>query len=149
MNEANLVFYVAQESDVEQPPSLYLFNTETGLPVYGSPVSATDQRARIFDYDGSLEKSSDGRAIKYTVKLTEHINDLILRNGENATLGLTIASSLFQTGIRSAMLSDNAEQELPVTSSLSPLGTVLYGSNVTGENADKKLQLEIFYTEVD
>ncbi|PKA98007.1 uncharacterized protein DUF4270 [Flavobacteriaceae bacterium MAR_2009_75] len=149
VNEANLVFYVAQESDVEQPPSLYLFNTETGLPVYGSPVSATDQLARIFDYDGSLERSSDGRAVKYTVKLTEHINDLILRNGENATLGLTVASSLFQTGIRSAMLSDNTEQELPVTSSLSPLGTVLYGSNVADENADKKLQLEIFYTEVD
>ncbi|WP_209401663.1 DUF4270 family protein [Pseudozobellia sp. WGM2] len=149
VNEANLVFYVAQESDVEQPPSLYLFNTETGLPVYGSPVSATDQLARIFDYDGSLEKSSDGSAVKYTIKLTEHINDLILRNGENATLGLTVASSLFQTGIRSAMLSDNTEQELPVTSSLSPLGTVLYGSNIADENADKKLQLEIFYTEVD
>ena len=44
------------------------------------------------------------------------------------------------------MLEDNTETQLPVAPTLSPLGTVLFGSNVSSANEDKKLQLEIFYT---
>lgn len=149
VNEANLVFYVAEDSDVEQPPALYLYNTETGLPVYGVPVSQNDQLVRVYDYDGNLEKSSDGKAVKYTIKVTEHINDLILRDADNATLGLFVATSLYRTSLGSAVLDGNTEGETPIGATLSPLGTVLYGSNVGDENADKKLRLELFYTEID
>ncbi|SHI38916.1 DUF4270 family protein [Pseudozobellia thermophila] len=149
VNEANLVFYVAEDTDVEQPPSLYLYNTETGLPVYGAPLSQNDQLVKVYDYDGQLEKSSDGKALKYTVKITEHINDLIIRDVENATLGLFVTSSLYRTDLGSAVLDGNTEGEVPVASILSPLGTILYGSNVDDADADKKLRLEIFYTEID
>jgi hypothetical protein len=36
--------------------------------------------------------------------------------------------------------------KLPIMATTTPLGTVLFGNNVAAENADKKLQLEIFYT---
>ena len=82
-------------------------------------------------------------------KITEHINDLIVRDAQNATLGLSISSALNRTGLRNSILPDDSEEEIPLTSTLSPLGTVLYGSNVAPENLDKKLKLEIFYTEVE
>ncbi|AYN69476.1 DUF4270 domain-containing protein [Euzebyella marina] len=149
INEANLVLYVDDNSDVATPPSLYLYNTETTYPVYGIPSNQNDQSVRIFDYDGKLERTSAGKALKYTIKITEHINDLIVRDAQNATLGLSIASALNRTGLRNSILPDDSEEEVPLTSTLSPLGTVLYGSNVAPENLDKKLKLEIFYTEVE
>jgi len=149
INEANLVFYVAGISDVAEPPRLYLYNAESGDPVFNFPTTQNEQTVKFFDYDGNLEKSSDGRGLKYTVKITEHINNLIVRNAENATLGLTVTPSLFQTGVANAMLGNGNEENIPVASTLTPLGTTLFGSDVGAENSGKKLQLEIFYTEAD
>lgn len=151
INEANLVFYVADDSNVEQPPLLYLFNTESTFPVYGLDVLQSSQVSVLLDdfYDGRVEKSSDGKAVKYIVKITDHINDLLIRDVDNATLGLTVTPSLLQIGVRNAMLGNNVQTEIPVGSSLTSLGTVLYGSNVSNEDEDKKLRLEIQYTEVD
>lgn len=151
VNEANLVFYVADETDVAQPPSLYLFNTETLLPLYNTGILQSDQASVLLEemYGGELEETSDGKALKYTIRITEHINDLLLRNVENATLGVTLTSSPFQLGIRDAMLVNDVEEELPTGNSLTPLGTVLYGSNVAEGMSGKKLQLEISYTETE
>ena len=38
-------------------------------------------------------------------------------------------------------------KKLPVSSILSPQGTVLFGNNTSATNENKKLYLEIFYTE--
>ncbi|MFC4095537.1 DUF4270 domain-containing protein [Euzebyella saccharophila] len=151
VNEANLVFYVADESNVAQPPSLYLFNTETLLPLYNTGILQSDQASVLLEemYGGELEETTDGQALKYTIRITEHINDLLLRDVENATLGVTLTSSPFQLGIRDAMLSDDVEEELPTGNTLTPLGTVLYGNNVSEGMSSKKLQLEISYTETE
>lgn len=149
VNEANLVFYVANDNLAEEPPLLYLYNAETKFPLFDSPTSQNDLAVKFFDYDGNLVKSADGKGVKYTVKITEHINNLLIREAENVTLGLTLTPSLLQSGVANAMLDDNVEDEIPIASTLTPLGTVLFGSNVAEANADKKLQLEIFYTETN
>jgi len=149
INEANLVFYVADISDVAEPPKLYLYNAETGDPVFSIPRSPGEQAVTLFDYDGNLVKSDDGKGIKYTVKITEHINNLIVRDAKNATLGLTVTASLFQNVVSNAMLGNGKEEDIPVASIITPLGTALFGSDVSAENTDKKLQLEIFYTDAD
>jgi len=149
INEANLVFYVSDNSEVTEPPTLYLYNTETGAPVFGFPTSANEQLIKFLEYDGNLEESDDGNGRKYTVKITEHINNLVVRDAENAPLGLTITPSLAQTGVANAMLANMTEEDIPVAATISPLGTVLFGSEVTPGNADKKLKLEIFYTQTD
>lgn len=149
INEANLVFYVADNSDVAEPPRLYLYNAETGGPVFSFPRSLSEQAITFFDYDGNLVKSDDGKGIKYTVKITEHINNLVIRDAENSTLGLTVTASLFQPGVSNAMLSNGKEEDIPVAATITPLGTALFGSDVSAENSDKKLKLEIFYTEAN
>ncbi len=39
------------------------------------------------------------------------------------------------------------EADLPLSATITPLSTVLFGNNVPAEEEDMKLKLEIFYTE--
>ncbi|WP_019669158.1 DUF4270 domain-containing protein [Eudoraea adriatica] len=152
VNEANLIFYVDREAldmagNVNEPPSLYLFNTETNNPIYDlSVVSDPDVRNRInINYGGSLEKEND-KGVRYKMKITNHINDIIIRDSANVTLGLAVTADLASTNSKNAVL-DISEEDLPVAATITPLSTVLFGSNVPAEEEDMQLKLEIFYTE--
>ncbi|APQ17090.1 DUF4270 domain-containing protein [Maribacter hydrothermalis] len=156
INEANLVFYVdrnqldAAQSKLE-PSRLYLYNTENNFPLINPNSEQNDLTVQelfgvYLNYDGILEKSND-QGVKYTVKITDHINNLVVRDSANATLALTLATSIQNWGIADTKVS-SGEKELATTSILTPLSTVLYGSNIEAvdPNFDKKLRLEIFYT---
>ncbi|MDT0606560.1 DUF4270 domain-containing protein [Croceitalea rosinachiae] len=157
INEANLVFYVdsslfANESNATEPPRLYLYNMETLDPLYDltNEVSTSQSTLGLFlNYDGILEKDDNDNGIKYTVRITEYINDIILRDAENATLGLVLTSDISITGALEAETTDGNNPDIPVMSNINPLGTVLFGSDLESGNEDKKLKLEIFYTETN
>ncbi|MFK7813190.1 MAG: DUF4270 family protein [Maribacter sp.] len=154
INEANLVFYVDTESvpaSSIEPPRLYLYNAETNNPLYNSATesSISDTALGSFqNYDGFLEQSSDSRGIKYTIKITEYLNEIIVRDLENTALGLAVSPDIRITGANSAMLANGTEQEIPASGTLSPLGTVLFGNDLPEGDANK-LKLEIFYTETN
>ncbi|APU09789.1 hypothetical protein A5M85_05695 [Cellulophaga lytica] len=161
INEANLVFYIDRETldaagvtgdAVAEPPRLYLYNAEDNTSIYTYPLSGTDVEngplslQTLTGYDGIIETSSDGKGVKYTIRITEYINNLVVRDAENITLGLSLTSDIRFSANAQAMLEDG-EGEIPLLSVVSPLGTVLYGSNIDDE--DKKLKLEVFYTETN
>ena len=159
INEANLVFYVdrnqldASGSNLE-PPRLYLYNTENNFPLINPITEQSDLESlslfgTYLNYDGILEKSND-KGVKYSVKITDHINNLIVRDSTNATLALTLSTNIQNWGVADAKVS-NGEKELALTPNITPLGTVLYGSNIpaTDPNFDKRLKLEISYTKAD
>ncbi|HET8736392.1 MAG TPA: DUF4270 family protein [Pricia sp.] len=151
INEANLVFYVDRTPGVIEPPRLYLYNLETGAPLF-DPNPTQQQVSSLASYpfyDGLLQGEGSGSQLRYSVKITDYINDLVVRNLENATLGLTITPDIRLFDAANAMLNGGTETELPIAATLSPLGTVLFGSNVSTANAAKKLRLEIFYTEAN
>ncbi len=157
VNEANLVFYVDREQldingSMVEPPRLYLYNTENNFPLINPNTEQSvsqDFFGLFLNYDGILEKSN-GKGIKYSVKITDHINNLIVRDSANATLGLTLTTDIQNFSVANAML-ENGENRIPTTSRITPLGTILYGSNIqaTEPNFDKRLKLEIFYTKPD
>lgn len=154
INEANLIFYVDREAldmagIINEPPTLYLFNTETSRPIYDlSVISDPDVGNRInINFDGSLEKENN-KGVRYKLKITNYINDIIIRDSTNATLGLSVSADLAISASKNAVL-DMKETDLPVGASITPLGTVLYGSNLTMSEEDMQLKLEIFYTETN
>lgn len=160
INEANLVFYIDRTAldasgNAIEPPRLYLYNLETNEPLYvgENEIIEEDSALGIFlNYDGIIKKSSNGKGEKYTIRITEYLNDLIVRDAENATLGLAVTSDIRFPIVTGAMLnSPNGEVEgkLPMFSAINPMGTVLFGSNVAPADEDKKLKLEIFYTETN
>jgi hypothetical protein len=63
-------------------------------------------------------------------------------------LGLAVSPDIRISGVSTAVINGNAEKKLPVASNLTPLSTILYGS-ATGVPEEKKLKLEIFYTEAN
>ena len=154
INEANLIFYVDRTmldnaGDVIEPPRLYLYNADTGEVLYDVASDTEGDTVLSFypQYDGVLEES-DAKGLKYTIRITKYINDIIIRDAENATLGLTITADVRITSVSNAVLANDIEKELPVVSNISPLGTVLYGSGLDASD-DKRLKLEIFYTEAN
>jgi len=154
VNEANLIFYVDREAldmagTINEPPSLYLFNTETNSPIYDLRVASDpDIRNRInINYGGTLEKENN-KGVSYKLKITNHINDIIIRDSTNVTLGLSVTADLATVNTKNAVL-DMSEEDLPVSATITPLSTVLFGNNVPIEEEDLKLKLEIFYTEAN
>ena len=152
VNEANLIFYVDREmldmaGVIDEPPALYLFNSETNRPIYDlSVISDPDIRNRInINYGGSLEKENN-KGVKYKLKITNYINDILIRDSTNITLGLSVTADLATIASKNAVL-DLTEEDLPVAATITPLSTVLFGNNVPVEEEDMKLKLEIFYTE--
>ncbi len=159
INEANLVFYIDREqldqtTGVIEPPRLYLYNAETNFPLYNTLTDRGPQQSDVFplltsypNYGGVIEKDGD-KGVRYKVNITEYINTLVVRNADNATLGLTLTTNISNTTAASTILANDEERFIPVTSILTPLGTVLYGPNLsaTDPNFDKRLKLEISYT---
>jgi len=161
INEANLVFYVDRETldaagGTIEPPRLYLYNSETNAPLYNlvtelnEPNTSNTLRKNLF-FDGVLSKEND-KGVKYKVRITDYINNLIVRDAENVLIGLALTSDIVNSSVGNAMVIENGVSvmsKIPVMSTVNPFGTVLYGSNVDGANSDKKLQLEISYTKAN
>lgn len=159
INEANLVFYVdrdqldASGSKLE-PPRLYLYNAENNFPLINQLTERSNRDVEplfglYLNYDGILEKSN-GKGIKYSVKITDHINNLVVRDSTNATLALALSTDIQNWNSANAKVG-NGEKRIATTSNLTPLSTILYGSNlpVSDPNYNKRLKLEIFYTKAD
>ena len=156
INEANLVFYVDRERlDAEgvtdEPPRLYLYNAETNTPLFNisteTNVDNNDPLGVFLNYDGRLDEAL-GKGVKYTVRITEYLNNIIQRDSVNATLGLALTADIRLRGTSEVVLPDDTMKELPVGNGYTPLSTVLIGSNVDADDP-KRLRLEISYTEID
>lgn len=156
VNEANLVFYVDQSIiNQNEPNRIYLYDLNNNKPLIDYYYDLTDTslpNQSKTNHLGVLQREggvSTGNGIKYKIKITEHINNLLLRDSTNVKFGLAVASNvnLEDSSPQYKVLTneDDVVNKVPVSSILSPKGTVLYGNNTTDEQ--KKLYLEIFYTE--
>ncbi|UGU18308.1 DUF4270 domain-containing protein [Sinomicrobium kalidii] len=159
INEANLTFYVDREKldalqNVTEPSRIYVYNLENNevlLDVELDYTSNQDSNLSKQIYGGILEKEDD-KGVRYKIRITEHINQILNEGADNVTLGLSVTSNINNVNNVSAGGGENGDTELyvPEASVINPLGTILYGSGDLGEeNEDKRLKLEIFYTMVE
>lgn len=157
INEANLELYIDRETLDGQmasyePPRLYLYNAETNAPVYNAITetnTADTSLGAFLNYDGILAKE-DGKGVKYTLRITEYLNDIIVRDSTNVPLRLAVSSDVRVTAAQESMVQGTLEHpDVPVMSTVNPFGTILFGGNVSPANEDKKLKLRLFYTEAN
>ncbi|GAB4154630.1 MAG: DUF4270 domain-containing protein [Winogradskyella sp.] len=158
VNEANLVFYVdddflSQQDPEKEPNRLYVYNIDNKRPLEDYFVDAANNSlpslSRV-NHLGALQRVDDeatGDGIKYKFRITEHINNLLLRDSTNIELGLAVSLNVNLEGqIAQAQVQSNDDSlRSPVSSILTPRGTVLHGNNT--EDETKKVYLEIYYTE--
>lgn len=162
INEANLIFYVddlassllIDDDDAnkkQQPNRVILYDIKNNTPIvdyfYDLTTVTTNPIDSKLNFSSILERDSDGKGVKYKIRLTEHLNNILLRDSTNFQLGLYITSNINEIS-NSYVLNDGILDGIPVGTGLSPKGTILYGSN---ENVpeDKRVQLEIYYTQPD
>ena len=159
VNEANLVFYVDQDIvDGNEPHRLYIYDAKNNTPLidyYLDGLSNNFPEFSVVNHLGPLqrEETDPNRGIKYKLKITEHINNLLLRDSTNVELGVAVSlnvnleesfSQLKEQNISGS--DDDSDSKLPLSSVLSPRGTVLYGNNTSATDQTKKVSLEIHYT---
>ncbi|WP_179334177.1 DUF4270 domain-containing protein [Winogradskyella costae] len=169
VNEANLIFYVDRaqldllnEDPNNEPDRLYLYDAENKTPLLDYYLDATNTNFPSFSktsHLGPLERVEDAadadyeKGIKYKLRITEHINNLLLSDSTNVELGLAVSLnvniedpsiSITQNRVKT---DDDLDLSVPISSVLTPRGTILYGSNVSDQDSSKRVYLEIYYTE--
>lgn len=149
INEANLTLYVDQNQvNSEEPNRIMLIDIENNVPIVDYFFDATTNNAdpsqsKIF-YSNILERNSDDQGVKYKFRLTEHLNNILLRDSTNVKLGIYVS-----TNVNEILQATALEYEEINTNSgevLSPRGTVLYGTRQNVPD-NKKVKFELYYTE--
>ena len=169
VNEANLVFYMDKSNDEEDsdspvetyPKRVYLYDVNNNRPLFDYYADATtntsDPKLNKRFHGGIVEevtvKNAEGQditLIRYKVRITNHINNLVNKDSTNVRLGLVITENINNVG-NAALKTPLAEEDvdkIPVSAVKQPRGIVLYGSN-GAVSEEKRLKLEIFYTKPD
>lgn len=153
INEASLVFYIDDEQlnangSVQPPNRIYLYNLTDNLPIsdYISDVGFAGTGGVI--YDGLLQKNSSGKGVKYRIRITDHVNRVLKLDSTNVRLGLALTSDIQISNNVTGILNNDSEVKVPLANAVNPLGTILFGNNVEAAFADKKLMLEIYFSEL-
>jgi hypothetical protein len=140
INEANLEFYVDQaafpigtEASVE-PESILLYDVVRRVPIgFG-----------VLDRD-----STSKRGVKYKIRITQYITDILSGAIDNNRLGLYVTQNVTLAG--NSKVKNQVQplviESMPTGSAISHEGTVLHG-NLSGDPA-KRLKLKVFYTETN
>ena len=156
INEANLTMYIDKEAidmsgGIIEPSRLFLYDIESKAPVVDYFIDQSqgqkpkDQKAV---HSGLIEIDEDRKGIKYKIRISEHVKNIIRNDSLNKKLALVVTSDI--TNAVNTELKNNDELEyIPISSVINPLGTILYGPNPESINHDKRFRLELFYTEIN
>ena len=151
INEAFLEFYVEETlSNSDIPNRVYVYDLDNNIYVADyffdqtvNPTSADSKYTHLVPL--STETDSEGvQHKKYKVRLTEHLNSIILKDSTNVKLGIVVSSNV--GAVNSRKLKDANEIEgIPSGTVLTPRSVILHGNN--SPNSAKRPKLNIYYTE--
>ena len=153
INEAYIEFFVNQNfPNDDEPERIYLYNYEQNSALIDyfldQSVSSLTINAKINHLEPLIRDSlNDDKGIKYKIRITEHLNNLILRDSTNARLGLGVISDVASVQ-NFKILGDGSQSENQSLASgviLSPKGTILHGNLAL--DPEKKPKIKIYYTE--
>ena len=156
INEANLSIYIDKDmlsssGGIIEPSRLYLYDIKNKAPVIDYFV---DNSAGPKPYQnkvihgGLIQLDEDKNGLMYKIRMSEHIKNIVRKDSTNTKLGLVVSSDINNT-INIEVEDSDFMTFTPNSSAINPLGTVLIGPSPSAENYDKRMRLNIFYTEVN
>ena len=151
VNEAFLEFYVDETlSNSDIPNRLYIYDIDNNIPLadyfFDQSVNSSSADSK-YSHLVPLASHTNSEGLeqkKYKIRLTEHINNIILNDSTNVKLGLVISSNVGAVRSRNFQ-EDNDVKSVPSGSVLSPKSVILHGS--TSENSDISPKLNRYYTD--
>lgn len=158
INEANLTFYIDRtamaNTGIYEPNRIFLFDLNNKRPLvdysFDFSSNSTYPKFNKFVHGGIIEKEDvdNGRGIKYKVRITNHLRNLISNDSTNVRLGLAVTESINNIAFSKLKTPNTNTVSAPSMSVANPLGTILYGSHPSVPE-DKRLKIEIYYTKPD
>lgn len=173
INEANISFYIDRNAmgTAPEPNRIYLYDLENNTPIidyYADATKGNDAKFNKLIHSGILQVETSttsaeydkGEGIRYTIRLTNHIRNLIKNNPDfnlkNVKLGLVVTENIGNvnnSGLKNSFTTTSTftppvtttVKNTPASSVMNPLGTVLYGTKSTVIEA-KRMKLKIYYT---
>ena len=153
INEAFIEFFVNSSfSNEDEPDRIYIYNYENNTPLIDyyldQSISSTTINAKINHLEPlKRDSTSNGEGISYKIRITEHLNNIILRDSSNAKLGLAVISDI--AAIQNQLIQNESgpTKSIVTGSLLSPKGTILHGN--LSNSVDKRPKIKIYYTEPD
>lgn len=155
INEASLTFYIDKQAMSDgrtiEPNRIFLYDLTNNQPIidYNRDLSNSTINPKFnkINYGGVIEKENvaNGRGTRYKIRITNHLRNLITRDSTNVRLGLSVTENINNIGFSRLKVGNTVTNRVPSMSVMSPLGTILFGSNPSVPE-EKRLKLEIYYT---
>jgi len=158
INEANLVFYVNQSlinGGDEEPNRVTLYDLKNNQPIIDyfldGSINTTEPTFSKMGYSELLTRGADNKGIKYKIRLTGHLTNILQNDSTNVKLGLFIANNVNNLAV-SKIQGKNIDDDdstldiVPSTSVLTPRATILHGYDANATSIGRA-EFEIFYTE--
>ncbi len=156
LNEANLTFHVdkqtVQRFGLSLPERLYLYNANTTAPIidFLQDVTNTSTLNKLL-YGGFLIEEDEKQY--YKIRITDHLRNIISNDSVNAPLRLSVINAVPANAQQSIIMADvehPSVKKLPAGGISAPKSAVFVGPNPSDPAlTDLKLQLELYYTEVE
>ncbi|MCF7566937.1 DUF4270 domain-containing protein [Sabulilitoribacter arenilitoris] len=158
INEAHLLIYEDENADNGGDPDfhkfdrLYAYDIKNNIPTIDYSLDPTGSQntnsnplnSKIFSLG---QRITDNNGIsKYKIRITEHLNNILLKDSTNTKLGLLLSTNVNLTNNFKILDSGDEVTETPAAAILTPRGTTLYG-NHQNVPENRKMKLEIFFTE--
>ena len=156
VNEANISMYIDKEmlssnGGIVEPSRLYLYDLVNKAPVIDYFVDNTAGQKSFQNkviHGGLIELDEDENGLMYKIRISEHIKNVVRKDSTNVKLGLVVSSDISNT-INIEVEDSDFMTFIPLSSAINPLGTVLIGPSPSAENFEKRMRLNLFYTEVN
>ncbi|CAH8281276.1 uncharacterized protein DUF4270 [Mariniflexile fucanivorans] len=156
INDAQLIVFeddnllTGGDTDLHQYDRIYAYDIEnnTQLVDYNYDSTAGNTVTPYFStyFHLGLRDTDDANVSKYKIHLTEHLNNILLRDSTNTKIGLVLSSNVNKVNSSKILNSTGEVTTVPSVSILTPRGTILYGTNPSVP-ANRKMKLKVFFTE--
>lgn len=153
INEANLIFHVNRSymNGLNEPERVYLYDLNNYVMLADYILDSQGQMNSMTSTSNEghlapLERDDNGDGVSYKVRMTRHIDNILNKDSTNVRLGLVVSQNVNLVTNSSVLPREDAEVNVvPSAAVITPEATVLHGPNA--ENEDKRLKLNIYYTE--
>lgn len=154
INEAHLVIHEDEtidiglnDSDFHKYDRIYAYDVKNNIPTIDYQIDPSENSNIPFSSKVISLSQRDTIKGSYKIRLTEHLNNILLKDSTNTKIGIVLSTNVNYTANAEILQSNDNVTAIPAAAIITPRGTILHGSNENVSEA-KRLKLKVFLTEI-
>ncbi|WP_299548351.1 DUF4270 domain-containing protein [Seonamhaeicola sp.] len=151
LNEAHLLIYEDETStttmeDYHKYDRIYAYDIENNFQTIDYTIDPTENFSSALNSKVISLSQRDTINKNFKIRLTEHLNNILLRDSTNTKIGLVLSTNVNVTGNSEILKSEDDVTGIPTATILAPKGTILHGSNENVPDGQRMI-LKLFFTD--